>query len=134
MAESAPPVSPLVSACFRLFSLVSACFRLFFVVVVGARDCEGFFLIFSRAQKYLAGNSPAVNGWFKLFIVEILCSNASSLIFKQAEHPTATHTHKNTKITTLTIGQWPEQRRLHASQLGERHHAFILQQTRLHKS
>jgi hypothetical protein len=31
--------------------LVSACSRLFFVVVC-ARDCEGFFLIFSRAQKY----------------------------------------------------------------------------------
>ena len=31
--------------------LVSSCFCLFFVVVC-ARDCEGFFLIFSRAQKY----------------------------------------------------------------------------------
>ena len=35
-----PPVSPW-----------SACFRLFFVVVC-ARDCEDFFLILSRAQKY----------------------------------------------------------------------------------
>ena len=31
--------------------LVSACFRLYFVVVC-ARDCEVFFLIFSQAQKY----------------------------------------------------------------------------------
>ena len=44
MVKSAPP--PSVSGL-----LVSACFRLFFVVV-GARDCEGFFPIFSQAQKY----------------------------------------------------------------------------------
>jgi hypothetical protein len=44
------------------------------------------------------------------------------------------HMHTRTpKTPTSTSRQWPEQSKPHASQLGERLHAIILQQ-RLHKS
>ena len=40
-----------------------------------------------------------------------------------------THTQEHSQITAMTIGQeWPEQIRPHATQLGGRPHAFILQQ------
>ncbi len=55
------------------------------------------------------------------------------LFLQRTQHPNATHAHRNTKTTTSTSRQWPEQSKLHTSQLGERPHAITLQQ-RLHKS
>ena len=70
-----------------------------------------------------------VNGWFKLSLLKCGVITLSPFFPVSRTPNHKTHTHKNTnKITTSTIGQWPERSRPHASQLGERPHTFILQQ------